>query len=82
MVEHIKNQKHSDFIQKLSKESIRINQENLKIVDKLTRAAVSISSRSRRSSLSQTSLTYSTKKIKEKEISRENQRIFYKLNSS
>jgi aspartate-semialdehyde dehydrogenase len=82
MIEHIKNQKHSNFIQKLSKESSRINQENLRLVDKLNRAAVSVSSHSHRPpALSLTSLSYTVKRTRQKEIAKENSRIFHKLNN-
>jgi hypothetical protein len=81
MIEHIKNQKHSNFMQKLSRESSRITQENQRLVGKLNRASLSVSSHSHRPPLPLTSLSYSLKRTRQKQIVKENSRIFHKLNN-
>ena len=82
MIEHIKNQKHLDFIHKLAKEANKISEENCKIVRKLDKTFYSISDRPNKSALSRTSLSSALKKSREKEIVKENSRIFSKLNQS
>lgn len=80
LIEHIRNQRHIDFMAKLTRQEARIDLENSRLADKLNRTAGSLRDHSR--DLGRSSLTQALRHSREKDISRENSRMFRKLVTS
>jgi hypothetical protein len=80
LIEHIRNQRHVDFMAKLYRQEARIDLENSRLADKLNRTAGSL--RDHRDAVARSSLTCALRHTRQKEISRENSRMFRKLVTS
>jgi hypothetical protein len=69
MIEHIKNQRHHNFMNKLAKEEIRINSENSRLALKLTRTSYMINNKNESERMSRSFLSLSSaKRSREKSI--------------